>query len=97
MIILKLGGSVITNKTKVASFKKEVVDDLSREIKRANKQLIIIHGAGSFGHIYAKKYIVLETPQDKVYIGNQVEVYERKDRIKFYAGELPQGLATKEE
>ncbi len=56
MIILKLGGSVITDKTKEGSFRKKVMDNLSKEIKKANKQIILIHGAGSFGHIHAKKY-----------------------------------------
>jgi len=56
MIILKLGGSVITDKSKECSFKKGVMDSLAKQIKKANKQIIIIHGAGSFGHIQAKKY-----------------------------------------
>ena len=56
MFILKLGGSVITNKSIKNTFKKDIVDRLSKEIKKANKEVIIIHGAGSFGHILAKKY-----------------------------------------
>ncbi len=56
MYILKLGGSVITDKTKECSFRKQVMDRLAKEIKKANKQIILIHGAGSFGHIQAKKY-----------------------------------------
>ena len=56
MFILKLGGSVITDKTKEKTFKEKLMDDLALKIKKANKQLIIVHGAGSFGHILAKKY-----------------------------------------
>jgi isopentenyl phosphate kinase len=56
MFIIKLGGSVITNKAKECCFKQEVVDRLSSEIKHAHKEVILIHGAGSFGHILAKKY-----------------------------------------
>jgi isopentenyl phosphate kinase len=56
MFIIKLGGSVITDKSKVQSFKEEITNRLASEIKRANKKTIIIHGAGSFGHIIAKKY-----------------------------------------
>ena len=56
MHILKLGGSVITDKTKECTFKKQVMNNLAKEIKKANKQIILIHGAGSFGHIQAKKY-----------------------------------------
>jgi isopentenyl phosphate kinase len=56
MFIIKLGGSVITDKSKKSYFKKEIMDKLSKKIKRANRKCIIIHGAGSFGHILAKKY-----------------------------------------
>jgi isopentenyl phosphate kinase len=68
MIILKLGGSVITDKTKECTFKNQVMDNLAKDIKRANKKLIIIHGAGSFGHIQAKKY-------------NLNEGYKRKEQL----------------
>ena len=64
MIILKLGGSVITEKDSVSP--KVNFDNLNRiatEIKEYlnnskmdNSDLIIVHGAGSFGHPLAKKY-----------------------------------------
>lgn len=56
MFIIKLGGSVITDKTKENTFKKDIVNSLAKQIKKANKEIILIHGAGSFGHIIAKKY-----------------------------------------
>jgi len=56
MLIIKLGGSVITDKTKENTFKKDLMDKLAEKIKTADKELILIHGAGSFGHILAKKY-----------------------------------------
>ncbi|UCF11995.1 MAG: isopentenyl phosphate kinase family protein [Thermoplasmatales archaeon] len=58
MFVVKLGGSVITDKSKKYFFKKEVVDKLSVEIKKANKDIILVHGAGSFGHILAKEYVL---------------------------------------
>jgi len=56
MFIIKFGGSVITNKAKECCYKQAVVDRLAAELKHANKEIILIHGAGSFGHILAKKY-----------------------------------------
>jgi len=56
MFVVKLGGSVITNKAKKYFFKQETIDRLAKEIKKANKKLILIHGAGSFGHILAEEY-----------------------------------------
>jgi len=56
MFIIKIGGSIITDKSIKDSFKKTVVDRLSAEIKKADEEIIIVHGAGSYGHIPAKKY-----------------------------------------
>jgi len=56
MFILKIGGSVITDKAKLETFKEKIMDGLSVQIKKAEKKLIVVHGAGSFGHILADKY-----------------------------------------
>jgi isopentenyl phosphate kinase len=56
MIIVKLGGSIITDKTKECTFKTDIMDSLAESIKKADQQLILVHGAGSFGHILAKEY-----------------------------------------
>ena len=56
MFIIKLGGSVITDKSKKECFQQDIMDNLSEEIKKADKDIILVHGAGSFGHILAKKY-----------------------------------------
>ncbi len=59
MMILKLGGSLITNKSRRFSIRRGVLKRVSREIKEASAKLdglIIIHGGGSFGHPVASKY-----------------------------------------
>ena len=56
MQILKLGGSVITHKDEYFSPNNETIKRLAEEISSAKGKLIIIHGAGSFGHPVAKKY-----------------------------------------
>lgn len=56
MQILKLGGSVITHKDEYFSPNTENIKRLADEISAAKEPLIIVHGAGSFGHPVAKKY-----------------------------------------
>ena len=56
MQILKLGGSVITHKDEYFSTHTENIKRLAQEIFATKKPLIIVHGAGSFGHPVAKKY-----------------------------------------
>lgn len=56
MILIKLGGSVITDKTQYRTFNRETVSRLCREIKESGESVLIVHGAGSFGHVIAKEY-----------------------------------------
>lgn len=56
MLLIKLGGSVITDKSKLKTPRKDAISRLSSEIEQTNKEVIIVHGAGSFGHIKAKKH-----------------------------------------
>lgn len=61
LALLKLGGSLITDKTQPYTPRLEVMDDLARQIKsalqaRPDLRLIIGHGAGSFGHVPARAY-----------------------------------------
>ena len=60
-IFLKLGGSLITDKTGVERPRKAVMHRLAREIKAAREarpdlQVVLGHGSGSFGHVAAKKH-----------------------------------------
>ena len=61
LVLLKLGGSLITDKTKPYTPRLDVMDDLALQIKAAlqthpNLRLILGHGAGSFGHVPASEY-----------------------------------------
>jgi len=56
MILIKLGGSVITDKGRYRTFKEDVTRRLAREIADSGERVILVHGAGSFGHVIAKKY-----------------------------------------
>lgn len=61
LVFLKLGGSLITNKRQAETPRLDVITRLAEEIaeaRRANPhlRLLIGNGAGSFGHVPAKKY-----------------------------------------
>lgn len=61
LIFLKLGGSLITDKSAPRTPRRDVILRLVREIRTAldendNLRLILGHGSGSFGHVPAKKY-----------------------------------------
>ena len=61
LVFLKLGGSLITDKTQAYTPLLDVMDDLALQIRTAlqtqpNLHLVIGHGAGSFGHVPASEY-----------------------------------------
>lgn len=60
MKVLKIGGSILTDKTQTAFARIEEIDRISREIARCSSDLILIHGAGSYGHVHAEKYGLTE-------------------------------------
>ncbi len=85
LVIIKLGGSVITDKSqKKGVFRKDVVKRLANEIKTAwDKQkfsLILVHGAGSFAHPIAKKYrlneVYLDTQSSEGFAKTKIGVLE---------------------
>ena len=56
-IIIKFGGGLITIKDQLCSPKIDVIHNLAKSVQHlVNKdiQVIIVHGAGSFGHLKAK-------------------------------------------
>ncbi|MFZ2202258.1 MAG: isopentenyl phosphate kinase [Microgenomates group bacterium] len=60
LLLIKLGGSLITDKSKEFAARPGVILRLAKEIKVAQKsfpgKIILAHGSGSFGHSVAAKY-----------------------------------------
>jgi len=56
MILIKLGGSIITNKGKPQSARRKTIDNILKQIKKINEPKILVHGGGSYGHYWSVKY-----------------------------------------
>ena len=61
LVFLKLGGSLITDKTQPYTPRLDVIEDVALQIATAlqnqpNLRLILGHGSGSFGHVAASEY-----------------------------------------
>ncbi|MDD1740601.1 MAG: isopentenyl phosphate kinase family protein [Methanothrix sp.] len=54
--ILKIGGSILTDKSRELAARPEEIARVAAEIAIRPEDLVLVHGAGSFGHIPAKKY-----------------------------------------
>lgn len=65
VVLIKLGGAIITNKEIPMQLRQEVLSRLVKEIARARQdrpdQLLVVgHGQGSFGHVPAGKYKTMQ-------------------------------------
>jgi isopentenyl phosphate kinase len=58
LVVIKLGGSALTDKTKIYTPRLSAIHKAAEQISFVQRkaQLILVHGAGSFGHIPAKRY-----------------------------------------
>ena len=56
MILIKLGGSIITNKEKPLSPRRKTIDNILKEIGKIKEPVILVHGGGSYGHYWSVKY-----------------------------------------
>lgn len=60
LVVVKLGGSLITNKLQQSTARMRVLERLCREIAVAlpamSEALVVSHGSGSFGHVAAERF-----------------------------------------
>ncbi|MBI5698318.1 MAG: gamma-glutamyl kinase [Thaumarchaeota archaeon] len=56
MILIKLGGSIITNKEKPLSPRIKTIDNIAKQLKKISEPFVLVHGGGSFGHYWSIKY-----------------------------------------
>ncbi len=88
--VLKLGGSVITDKEKKLTPDLQAIERLTKEISRANvSHLVLVHGGGSFGHPIAEQYGIAEGYKDASQIMGFSITHQRMTKLnKLIVGSL---------
>lgn len=85
LIFLKLGGSLITQKDKPFTERKDIIERLAKEIHEARQEkdfrLLIGNGGGSYPHIPAKKYQTAQGIINEQSIKGIVEVQDAASRL----------------
>lgn len=61
MIVLKLGGSVITKKEQPETIDEAALQTAADRLSETEEPLVLVHGGGSFGHYHAQRHGVSET------------------------------------
>ena len=62
--LVKLGGSVLTDKARKSTFRRGTTKRLVAEAAKAGVPLVLLHGAGSFGHPQAAQAGIGRVPVD---------------------------------
>ncbi len=97
IVLLKLGGSLITDKDTPYTPRLDKLKELALEIKTvldSNPELLLIlgHGSGSFGHVAAKKHGTRDGLTDpkglKRPLGSDAEYWKGFAEVRFQAAEL---------
>lgn len=99
MMILKLGGSLLTDKNQERSLREDDLKRIGREIAEGleegegvvgtKKGLVIVHGGGSFGHPLASKYDLNSGYKDKSQI---IGVVKTRDAMEEFNNTVVEAL-----
>src|SRR3989304_4709730 len=63
MLLIKLGGSIITNKEKPLSPRRRTIDRIIHSLKKVDESIVVVHGGGSYGHYWSVKYDMHTKPK----------------------------------
>ncbi|MGM0404690.1 MAG: isopentenyl phosphate kinase [Thermoplasmatota archaeon] len=106
MILIKLGGSVISDKNIPYTFKHRTTRRLIKEIASSvEEDLIIIHGGGSFGHPGAEKFDLNSHKPENIDEGTSkvqkdmrilnTRIIEMMIEEELWAVSIPSGIVTR--
>src|SRR5687768_17908542 len=56
VVLIKLGGSVVTHKERPMTMNKIAIDQIFKSLLSVKVPIIFVHGGGSFGHYWSVKY-----------------------------------------
>ncbi len=94
LIILKIGGSLITNKSaSKPELNKTALKRIAKEIGESYKEiknnysLFIVHGAGSFGHVIVKKTGIHEGIKSEQNLVDMAETQRLQNLLNVYVTE----------
>lgn len=90
-LIVKLGGSVVTDKGKKFMVKSGVLRRLARELATYRGPLVVIHGGGSFGHPVASKYSIADGYKKKSQLMGLSLTHQAMERLNSYVIQAFQG------
>lgn len=92
LVFIKLGGSLITDKTQIEHFREDALLPIAQAIesargKRDDLQLVIGHGSGSFGHVAAQQHGTMQGVKSQADWHGFAEVASAAARLNYLVTE----------
>tara|TARA_B110000444_G_scaffold259555_1_gene303681 strand:+ start:20313 stop:21131 length:819 start_codon:yes stop_codon:yes gene_type:complete len=90
-VVIKWGGSLITDKEKMCIPDMDTISSLSVVMKQCVDEgldIILVHGAGSFGHLRAKHWRLNEGLLDTEDFTNQSDCSSQKEAVSIVRNEM---------
>ena len=81
IILVKLGGSIITDKKVAYKLRGRAIKRLANELKKRKVNLVIAHGNGSFGHTSSAKYGGMKGYKSKIGIAKVAQDVSNLNQI----------------
>ena len=84
-VVIKWGGGLITDKAALKTVRTDVLDQLAEQLEACldnELDVILVHGAGSFGHLKAKQYRLAEGRVDAQGIEGELTQDEAVEEVR---------------
>jgi len=85
-VIVKLGGSAITDKTRACTPRLEIIDNAIAEISTHSGPLVLLHGGGSFAHPFVSKAALRDGFRRKTQLASVSEIELNLDQLTRIVG-----------
>ena len=98
-VVIKLGGGLITHKDSMKKFDSDSMGRVAESISSIVEMgvpIIIVHGAGSFGHLLAKKWSISEGVDRNIAEEQRIAVDEIRSDMRELSGLVIDRLADSE-
>jgi isopentenyl phosphate kinase len=80
-VVVKLGGSAITDKSKICTPRLDLIHRVAGEIAAHPKQLILLHGGGSYAHPFATRDLMARGFKGKSRLESVSEIELNLDQL----------------
>src|SRR2546422_158505 len=80
-VVVKLGGSAITDKSRACTARLEVIHSAISEISTHSGPLVLLHGGGSFAHPFVSKAALRDGFKRKTQLASVSEIELNLDQL----------------